>query len=87
MEKEEKLHEKKRMDGRVEKEDEEDWKATLWYDLEKEMKQIFEEVTRKKQTVTRDFTRELWAIEQKYKEAGLSLEEIEKARSGIANGK
>ena len=76
MEKEEKLHEKKRMGGRVEKEDEEDWKATLWCDLEKEMRGAF-----------RYFLKEITVIELKYEKAGLSWEEIREVRKGILNGK
>jgi hypothetical protein len=70
---------------RVEKEDREDHKATLCYDLEKEMKQIFEQFTRKKQSMRTigHFARGLWAIEQRYKREGLSWEEIEGVRRGI----
>ena len=86
---EEKLHEKKRMGGRRLNEDEEDHKATLWYDLEKETKQIFEEFNRKKQSMRTigHFARGLLAIEREYKKAGLSWEEIQDVRKGIINGK
>jgi hypothetical protein len=59
---------------RVEKEDREDHKATLCYDLEKETKQIFEQFTRKQQSMRTigHFARGLLAIQHKYKKEGLS---------------
>lgn len=84
-----KLHEKKCMDGRVEKEDEEDWKATLWYDLEKEMKQIFEQFFKepKPSTTIYDYGRKLMALEMEYEKEGLSWKEISEIRKDIVNGK
>ena len=84
----EKLHEEKRMEGRRLNEDEEDWKATLWYDLEKEMEEIFEQFNRKKQSMGTigHFARRALAIETKYQKAGLSLEDIQKVRKEIVRG-
>lgn len=92
---EKKLHEKKRMEGRrlneaeIEAENEEDWKATLHFDLEKEMKQIVEQFNQKKQSMRTigHFARGLIALELKYQKAGLSWEEIRKMRRDIVNGK
>ena len=77
------------MEERVAKEDEEDHKATLCYDLEKEMKQIFEQFTRKKQSMgtVGHFARGLLAIQHKYKKEGLSSEDIEVVRREIVNGR
>lgn len=82
---EKKVHEEKRMEGRGSFEDEEDWKATLWYDLEKEMRDIFEQFNCKKQSMRTigHFARGLLAIERKYKEEGLSWDEIQEIRKGI----
>ena len=89
MEEEKKLHEEKRMEGRGSFEDEEDYKATLWYDLEKEMKQIFEQFFKepKPSTSIYDYARELTALGIKYEKAGLSWEEISEIRKDIVNGK
>ena len=73
---EEKLHEKKRMEGRRLNEDEEDHKATLWYDLEKEMRGTF-----------KYFLKEMMVIELKYQKEGLSWEEITEMRRDIINGR
>ena len=71
------------------REDEEDWKATLCYDLQKEMKQIFEQFNRKKQSMRTigHFARGLLVIELKYKKKGLSSEDIEEIRRDIVNAK
>jgi len=82
MEEEKKVHEEKRMEGRVEREDEEDWKATLYYDLEKEIRLIFEQFNQKKQSMRTigHFARGLLAIEIKYQKEGLGWEEIREIR-------
>lgn len=79
------MYEKKRVEGKGLTEDEEDHKATLWYDLEKEMKQIFGQFNRKKQSMKTigHFARGIWATEQKYKKEGLSSEDIEEIRREI----
>ena len=75
-------------DGRK-NEDEEDHKATLWYDLEKEMKQIFEQFFKepKPSTSIYNYARELTALGIKYEKAGLSWDEISEIRKDIVNGK
>ena len=89
MEEEKKLREKKGMEGRRLNEDEEDHKATLWYDLEKEMKQIVEQFNQKKQSMRTigHFARGLLALERKYQKEGLSWEDIQEVRKGIVGGK
>ena len=89
MKEEKKLDEKKSMEGRESFEDEEDYKATLYYDLEKEMKQIFEQFFKepKPSTSIYDYARELTALGIKYEKAGLSWDEIMEIRRGIINGK
>ena len=86
---EKKLHEGGCMEGRGSFEDEEDYKATLWYDLEKEMKQIFEQFFKepKPSTTIYDYGRKLMALEMKYEKAGLSWEEIMELRRDIVNDK
>ena len=61
------IHEKNRVDGRGLTEDEEDHKATLWYDLEKEMKQIFKQFPKvlKSSTVIFDCALKIWETERK----------------------
>ena len=75
-------------DGRL-NEDEEDHKASLWYDLEKETKQIFERFLKEPKPLTTiyDYARELTALGIKYEKAGLSWDEIREMRGGIINGK
>ena len=89
MEEEKKLHEEKRMEGRGSFEDEEDYKATLWYDLEKEMKQIFEQFFKepKPSTSVFDYGRKLMALEMEYEKEGLSWEDIQEVRKGIVKDK
>ena len=86
---EKKLHEEKRMEGRRLNEDEEDWKATLWYDLEKEMREIFEDFFKepKPSTTVFNYGRKLMALEMKYEKEGLSWKEITEVRRDIVNGK
>ena len=76
MEKVKKLHEKKRMEGRRLNEDEEDHKATLWYDLEKEIRGAF-----------KYFLKEIMVIELKYQKEGLSWEDIREVRKEIVRVK
>jgi len=75
-------------DGQL-SEDEEDHKATLVYDLEKEMKQIFEQFFKepKPSTTIYDYGRKLMALEIEYEKAGLSWEDIREVRRSIINGK
>jgi len=75
-------------DGQL-NEDEEDHKATLYYDLEKEMNQIFEEFFKEPNRETRLFTymRKLMMLEMEYETEGLSLEEMREIRKGRINGK
>ena len=85
MKEEKKLDEKKSMEGRESFEDEEDYKATLYYDLEKEIRLIFEQFNQKKQSMRTigHFARGLLAIEIKYQKEGLGWEEIREIRGGI----
>jgi len=91
MKEEKKLHEKKRMEGRrlneaeIEAENEEDYKATLVYDLEKEIREIFEECSKKQKTkeMIYDCVTKILMVEVKYEKEGLSWEEIREIRKGI----
>ena len=89
MEEEEKLHEGGRMGGRQLNEDESDHKATLRYDLEKEMREIFEDFFKepKPSTTVFNYGRKLMALEMKYEKEGLSWKEITEVRRDIVNGK
>jgi len=87
MSKEKKLHKGQRMGGRWLSEGESDHKATLWYDLEKEMREIFEQFFKEPKTTIFDYGRKLMTLEMKYEKEGLSWGEIEEVRKGIINGK
>ena len=89
MKEEKKLDEKKSMEGRGSFEDEEDHKATLYYDLEKEIRLIFEQFTQKKQSMRTigHFARGLLALEIKYQKEGLGWEDIDEIRKGVLNGR
>ena len=73
---------------RVAKEDVEDHKATLYYGLQKEMREIFEEFSRepKPQSTIFDYGRKLMALEIAYEKEGLNWEEIQEIRKGIRKG-
>ena len=89
MSEENKLQEEKDMEGRGLNEDEEDHKATLWYGLQKEMKEIFEQFFREQRPATTiyEYANRLLAIEKSYEKEGLSLEEIQEIRRKIVNGR
>ena len=89
MSEENKLQEEKDMEGRGLNEDEEDPKETLWYGLQKEMKEIFEQFFREQRPATTiyEYANRLLAIEKSYEKEGLSLEEIQEIRRKIVNGR
>ena len=89
MPEEKKLREKKRMEERVEKENEEDYKTTLWYNLEKEMREIFEQFFKESKTpcTLYNYGRKLMVLELQYRKVGVSWGDIHFIRRDIVNGK